>query len=122
MDNALGRLMEKNLSQVFGERDSARRKVAISELYTEDCTFSDAKGQSIGRAALNARVGSILEKAPGLVLRALGPAQVIQDLGRLQWRFGPPGASPVVTGMDIAMFQQGRIRALYTFVDNLSKD
>jgi hypothetical protein len=122
MNNALGRLMEKNLSEVFGERDSARRKVAISELYTEDCTFFDAEEQSIGRAALSARVESILQKAPGLVLQAVGPAQVIQDLGRLKWRFGSPGASPVVTGMDIAMFQQGRIRALYTFLDGLSKD
>jgi len=122
MNNALGRLLEKNMSEVFGERDSARRKVAISELYTEDCTFFEGEEQSIGRAALNARVESILQKAPGFVLRAVGPAQVIQDLGRLQWRFGPPGASPVVTGMDIAMFQQGRIRALYTFLDGLAKD
>jgi hypothetical protein len=122
MNNALGRLMEKNLSEVFGQRDSARRKVAISELYTEDCMFFEAEEQSIGRAALNARAESILQQAPGFVIRAVGPAQVIHDLGRLQWRSGPPGAAPVVTGMDVAVFQQGRIRALYTFLDDLSKD
>lgn len=38
MSKAFGHLMERNLRQVFGQRDSERRKVAINELDTEDCT------------------------------------------------------------------------------------
>ena len=37
------------------------------------------------------------------------------DHGRLQWQFGPNGATPVVTGMDVAVFEQGKIRALIRF-------
>jgi hypothetical protein len=39
MNNTLNQLMEKNLLEVFGERDSARRKIAINAIYTENCTF-----------------------------------------------------------------------------------
>ena len=94
MSNTLGHLMERNLREVFGQRDSERRKVAINQLYTEDCIFFEAEEQIVGRDALNEKVERILQEAPGLVFRAAGPAQVIHDLGRLQWHFGPAEAAP----------------------------
>jgi SnoaL-like domain len=117
MSKALANLMERNLVEVFGQVDSAQRAAAIAELYTADCTFFEAEEKVTGREALNAKVGDILKDAPGFVFRAVGPAQVNHDLGRLQWHFGPEGAAPVVTGTDIAAFEHGRIRALYTFLD-----
>lgn len=119
MSNPLGHLMERNLLEVFGQRDAERRKVAISELYAEDCTFFEAEGKIVGRDALNKKVERILQDAPGFVFRSVNPPQVNHDHGRLQWQFGPNGAAPVVTGMDVAVFERGRIRALYTFLDNV---
>ena len=113
----LGPLMERNLLEVFGQRDSARRAAVIAELYTADCRFFEAEEQVTGREALNVKVGNILKDAPGFVFRAAAPAQVNHDLGRLRWQFGPAGAPPVVTGTDIAVFAHGRIRALYAFLD-----
>jgi len=97
MSDTLGLLMERNLFDVFGQRDSGRRAAAIAELYTADCTFFEVEEQIKGREALNAKVGSILNDAPGFVFRAGGPAQVNHDLGRLRWQFGPAGSPPVVT-------------------------
>jgi len=122
MTDTLGHLMEKNLLEVFGQRDSTRRKVAITGIYTADCTFFESEERIVGYDALNAKVERILQDAPGFVFRAAGPAQVNHDLGRLHWSFGPIGASPVVTGMDIAVFEHGRIRALYTFLDKPASD
>jgi len=117
MSDTFGPLMERNLLEVFGQRDSARRAAVIAELYTADCTFFEAEEQVTGREALNSKVGSILKNAPGFVFRAAGPAQVNHDLGRLQWLLGPAGAPAVVSGTDIAVFAHGRIRALYTFLN-----
>jgi hypothetical protein len=122
MSNPLGDLMERNLREVFGQRDSARRKVAIGELYTEDCTFFEADEEIVGRDALNVKVERTLQEAPGFVFRMVAPPQVNHDHGRLQWQFGPNGATPVVTGMDVAVFERGRIRALYTFLDKVPSD
>jgi len=101
MNNPLNQLMEKNLLEVFGERDSARRKIAIDAIYTGNCTFFETNEEIVGRDALNAKV-------------------VNHDVGRLRWHLGPPGAPPVVTGMDIALFQKGHIRSLYTFLEQTS--
>jgi hypothetical protein len=121
MSKGLADLMERNLIEVFGQVDSTRRAAAIAELYTADCKFCEAEEQVTGPEALNARVGSILKSASGFVFRAAGPAQVNHDLGRLQWHLGPAGAPPVVMGTDIAVFEHGRIRALYTFLDESAR-
>ena len=119
MNTALGQLMERNVLEVFGERDSERRKLVINELYAEDCTFSDFEtdDRSVGREALNAKVEILLKGTPGFVFRLAGPAQVIQDLGRVRWHYGPKDAAPVVIGMDVAVFKHGRICSLYAFID-----
>ena len=117
MSDTLGALMERNLLDVFGQPDSARRAVAIAEIYAANCTFFEAGERIVGRDALNARIARILQEAPGFVFRATGPSEVNHDLGRLQWHLGPAGGPPAVTGMDVAIFEHGRIRALYTCLD-----
>jgi hypothetical protein len=115
---ALGELMERNVSEVFGQHDPGRRRRAIAQLYAQECAFYDADGESIGQAAVSERVGRILDHTPpGFAFSLVGPADVIHDLGRLRWQAGPAGAPPVLTGMDVAFFANGKIRALYTFID-----
>jgi hypothetical protein len=118
MSHSLGALMERNLIEVFGERAADRRTAAIAEIYSEDCSFFEADEQITGRDALNTKIARILGDSPGFVFLAVGAAQVNHDLGRLQWQFGPPDAAPAVTGMDVALFEHGRIRLLYTFLDS----
>ena len=122
MSNPLGILMERNLLEVFGQRDSGVRKRVISEIYAEDCIFFEGNERIVGRDALNVRVEQILQGAPGFRFSMTGPSQVNHDHGRLPWQFGPERAAPVVTGMDVAVFEQGRIHALYTFIDKAPSD
>jgi len=117
VSTTLGQLMERNVLEVFGERDSGRRKSVINELYTENCTFFEADDQIVGRDALNAKVEQILKEAPGFAFRLAGPAEVNHDVGRVRWHFGPNGAVPVVAGMDVAVFKEERICSLYAFLD-----
>jgi hypothetical protein len=72
MSNTLNQLMERNLLEVFGQRDSARRKIAINAIYTENCTFFETNEEIIGRDALNAKVESLLKGVPGFVFHAAG--------------------------------------------------
>jgi hypothetical protein len=122
MSDTLGPLMQRNLLDVFGQPDSARRAAAIAEIYAANCTFFESGERIVGRGALNARIERILQEAPGFVFRATAPAEVNHDLGRLQWHLGPPGVPPAVTGVDVAIFEHGRIRALYTFLDKPASD
>ena len=122
MSNPVGHLMERNLLEVFGQRNAELRKSVIREIYAEDCIFFEENEKIVGRDALNARVDKILQGAPGLTFRMARPPQVNHDHGRLLWQFGPERGAPVVTGMDVAVFERGRIHALYTFIDKASSD
>ena len=37
-------LLTRNLHDVFGENDPARRRAAIDEVFTEDCVFYEPRG------------------------------------------------------------------------------
>ena len=89
-----------------------------SQSYADDCALYDADGEAIGQAAVSDRAGRILgESPPGFAFSLASPAEVIHDLGRLRWQTGPAGAPPVASGTDVAVFANGKIRTLYTFIE-----
>jgi hypothetical protein len=51
-------LLIRNLRDVFGENDPARRRAAINEIFTEDCVFYDP-----ARAPIVAATRSIASRA-----------------------------------------------------------
>jgi hypothetical protein len=110
-------LMHRNLYEVFNERDPDRRAAAIAEVYSADPVFYEQDGVVEGRDALQKRVQELLDGAPGFVFSAEGEATENHNAGRLTWHLGPAGAPPVVTGTDIAITGDGRIRTLYTFIE-----
>ena len=44
MSYSISTLLTRNLQDVFGENDPARRRAAINEIFTEDCVFYDPNG------------------------------------------------------------------------------
>ncbi len=44
MSYSISTLLTRNLHDVFGENDPARRRAAIDEIFIEDCVFYDPKG------------------------------------------------------------------------------
>ena len=44
MSYTISTLLIRNLHDVFGEQDPARRRAAIDEIFTKDCVFCDPMG------------------------------------------------------------------------------
>jgi hypothetical protein len=112
------RMMQANAAQVFSERDHKRRLNAIRELYAADAVITEPEGVSKGEAAINSAVTALLSKLPPTFsFTPVGTAVGHHGVGRLLWKAGPPNGPVAVTGMDIAHFKDGRIQALYVFLD-----
>ena len=109
-------LMRGNLLEVFNERDDERRRAAIVRIYRPDVRFSDPEETVTGHEALDAKAQRILADAPGFVFTPAGPVLVTQDLGYLEWRFGPQDAAPAVRGVDVAHVRDGLIASVYTLL------
>ena len=106
-----------SLLDVFGERDADARRAAAHRVFAPDVVFVDAEAEVVGVDGLLAKVEGLLGSAPpDWVFAEAGGADGLGDLGRASWTFGPPDGPAGVTGSDIVLVSDGRIRRLYTFV------
>jgi hypothetical protein len=118
MTNRIHELLHRNLQEVFGEGDAARRRAAINELYTEDCVLEVPLGAFIGRDALDKFAGDLRATHPQFHYTPLSEPQALHNAGRLAWGSGPHGEAPEYTGLDVIVVRDGRIAALYVFLDS----
>ena len=110
-------LLNRNLPEVFGEGDPVRRLAAIRELYTEDCVLYVPPGVFVGHDALDRLAGDLRATHPHYVYTHHGAPQVLHNSGRLAWGSGPQGETPVYTGVDFIIARDGKIAALYVYLD-----
>jgi hypothetical protein len=111
-------LMQAHLDRVFNERNGGRRMEALKELYTNNATLFEPHAAVTGHTAISAAVDALQASLPpDFVFAAAGIAVGHNGLARLHWRAGPPNGPVAVTGTDVAQVENGRIKALYVFVD-----
>jgi hypothetical protein len=117
MSERIHELLRRNLQEVFGEGDPARRRAAIQELYTDDCVLYVPPGVFVGHDALDKFAGDLRATHPHFAYVPHGAPQALHNAGRLAWGSGPRGGKPDYTGMDVIIVRDDKIAALYVFLD-----
>lgn len=120
MTDRIHELLHRMLQEVFGEGDAARRRAAIKELYTDDCVVDVPQGVFVGHDALDKLAGDVRATHPDFVYTPHGAPQALHNAGRLAWGSGPRGKKPDYTGEDVIIIRDGKIAALYGFLDSKS--
>ena len=117
---SISTLLTRNLQDVFGENDPARRRAAIDEIFTEDCVFYDPKeGVYRGRDEIDRIAGAVKATHPDFRYQPIAEPEEVGNGGRIQWVSGRPGEAPAYAGTDFIIVQDGRIVAVYLFFDKL---
>ena len=120
MSHSISALLTRNLQEVFGENDPARRRAAVDELWTEDGVFHDPnKGVYRGRDEIDRIAGAIRATHPDFRYRPITAPEEVGNGGRVQWVSGRPGDAPSYAGTDFIVARDGQIAALYLFFDKL---
>jgi SnoaL-like domain len=117
MPYSISTLLTRNLRDVFGENDAARRRAAVDELFTDDCVFHEPKGAYRGRDEVDRVAGAIKATHPDFRYQPIAPPEELGNSGRLQWISGVPGEVPAYAGTDFIIARGGKIAALYLFFD-----
>jgi SnoaL-like domain len=118
MSYSISTLLTRNLDDVFGENDAARRRAAIDEIFTEDCAFYEPRGVYRGRDEIERVAGAIKATHPDFRYPPVAPPEELGDGGRVRWVSGP-GEAPAHAGTDFIIARDGRIAAVYLFFDKL---
>jgi hypothetical protein len=114
-------LLLRNLEEVFGEGDATRRSAAIKALWAEDGVLYAPMGPITGHAAIAEFAGE-LRTMHAAFAYVPGNPQMLHNAGRLGWGSGPRGEAPAYTGSDFILVREGRIAALYVFLDEGSAE
>ena len=71
-------------------------------------------GVFVGPEALDKFASDLRETHPHFRLQA----QALHNAGRLAWGSRPRGGPPNYTGLDVVIVREGKIAALYVFLDS----
>jgi hypothetical protein len=116
---SISTLLTRNLHEVFGENDPARRRAAIDEVWAEDGVFYGPDGAYRGRDEIDRIAGTIKATHPDFRYQPITEPEEVGNGGRVRWVSGPPGGTPAYAGTDFVISRDGRIAALYMFFDKL---
>ena len=119
MSYNISTLLIRDLEDVFGENDSARRRAAIDEIFHEDTVYYDRAGVFRGRDEIHHIAGVYRTSHPELRFQPSAPPEELGDGGRLRWVSRRPGSQPSFAGTDFIIARDGRIAAVYRFMDKL---
>src|SRR5881409_493607 len=122
MSYSISTLLTRNLHDVFGENDPARRRAAIDEIFSEDCVFYEPRGVHRGRDTIDRVAGAIKATHPDFRYQPIAEPEELGNGGRVQWVSGRPGEAPAYAGTDFIIVRDGRIAALYLFLDKRSEE
>jgi hypothetical protein len=100
--------------------DPADRRARLERLCTPDVRYVDPLADVVGIEALDALIGTVQERFPGLPFIPVGDVDAHHDVCRFRWGLGPDGAEPVVIGFDVAAVgADGRIATVHGFLDRV---
>ena len=85
MSYSISTLLIRNLHDVFGENDPARRRAAINEIFTEDCVFYEPKGVYRGRDEIDRIAGAIKATHPDFQYQPIAEPEELGNGGRVRW-------------------------------------
>ena len=120
MSDSISTLLIRNLQDVFGENDAARRRAVIDEIWAEDGVFYDPKtGAHRGRDEIDRVAGAIRATHPDFRYEPIAEPEELGNGGRVQWVAGRPNEPPQYAGTDFVIARDGQIAAVYLFFDKL---
>ncbi|MEZ0541354.1 nuclear transport factor 2 family protein [Fibrella arboris] len=113
-------LLEDSLLKVWSERNDDQRLAVMQRIYAADILFYETdQGEAIkGHQAIDALIKTLQSQwLPEFVFSLTRPAVTNHGVSHVAWTLGAAEATPVASGMDIAISENGLIKELYLYLD-----
>ncbi|HEV2885586.1 MAG TPA: nuclear transport factor 2 family protein [Jatrophihabitans sp.] len=102
----------------WNETDPVRRAELIAAVWREDGRYVDSATEARGRPQIEAMIAAVQRQLPGNAFSLVGQVEFHHDVARFCWQLGPAGGPPLLSGLDVAVFDpDGRLHQLVGFWD-----
>jgi SnoaL-like domain len=104
----------------WNETEPVRRRAVVAEVFAEDALYTDPLASVRGHAEIDQLIGAAQAQFGGFIFGLAGPVDAHHNQARFTWQLSAPNSQdPLVVGFDVAVLDNGRIRAVYGFLDKV---
>ena len=104
---------------LWNETNAARRQDLLANLWTEDGTYIDPLMQGSGHSQIDALISAVHQRFPEFRFSLIGRPDGYGDHVRFSWQLGPEGADGPIKGSDFATLDNGRLKHVVGFLDQV---
>lgn len=110
--------LAKQHFQIWNEHNPAARLKQMPGVYTADIAFFDDKQVAVGYEEMNSFIEHLLAANKGNKF-TLASISANHNIVRLYWNFGPAAKPALISGMDLIIIEDGKVRSLSAFLDHV---
>lgn len=105
--------------ELWNEKDAAERRSLFEQHWTGDATYVDPLMQAHGAEGICGLVAAVHERFPAFRFSLHGQPDGHGNHVRFGWALGPAGAEPLIRGTDFAVVENGRLKSVVGFLDQV---
>jgi hypothetical protein len=104
--------------KIWNEKDLNKRIQLMKNTYNNDIEMIDRHFVANGWDQINGFVNKLQSENPDAHFKPQKPIEAHHNVARLFWQFGTKENPSLVTGMDLFVFENGKVQKLYVFVNS----
>jgi hypothetical protein len=105
--------------EAWNETDAEARRALIARTFTEDAAYVDPLMAGHGHAEVDALIGGVQQRFPDFRFALIGTPDGFGEHVRFSWGLGPAGADAPIKGTDFVRLQDGRLKSVTGFLDQV---
>ncbi len=112
------KIVKEHLS-IWSETNKVEREASFGKLYTDNVKLIDPFFTSSGIEKLNGFISELQKNNPGYIFSLAGKVVSHHNTIKFNWNFGSKSEPKKITGTDVLILENGRIKSLYVFINDL---
>ena len=105
--------------ELWNERQPDRRREMLRRDWTTQAVYVDPLMRGEGHDSVDALIAGVQQRFPDFRFRLVGEPNGHGEHLRFSWALGPDGVDGPIKGTDFAQLENGRIRSITGFLDQL---
>jgi hypothetical protein len=112
-------LVASRYIDLWNERSADRRRAMLSQHWARDAKYVDPLMSGDGHDGVDALISGVQARFPDFRFQLIGQPNGFGENLRFSWGLGPDGADSPIKGTDFAVVQDGKIRSITGFLDQV---